>query len=202
MKMKKNKVFYPVGPSTWDLRTWLRRVARFVRKTASTPSGPALTQVGRAPSLTLEALVNSSSRENLTLWGLALRAGLKCPEASPGPGRGQAGKGDRHSQARGRVRLGPAEWRRGVLGYWPWGAAPAPSPLTVALVPPPGASACPVPSLQSGQACRLHLRADCSGDLPLVSEPVPLPRKRTPCASQCLAPLSNSSKTLCLGWEG
>lgn len=110
--MKKNKVFSPVGPSTWDLRTWPRRVARFARKTASTPSGPALTQVGRAPSLTLEALANSSSRENLKLWGLALRAGLECPEASPGLGRGQAGEGDRHSQARGRVRLGPAEWRR------------------------------------------------------------------------------------------
>lgn len=153
MKMKKNKVFYPVGPSTWDLITRPRRVARLARKTASTPSSPALTQVGRAPSLTLEALTSNSSRENLTLWGLALRAGLECPETSPGPGRGQAGKGDRRSWARGRVRLGPAERRKPA----PWaltpGAAPAPSPLTVALVRPPGASACLVRSFHSGQAC-------------------------------------------------
>ena len=153
MKMKENKVFYPVGPSTWDLRTRPRRVARFARKTASTPSGPALTQVGRAPSLTLEALTNSSSQENLTLWGLALRAGLECPETSPGPGRGQAGKGDRRSWARGRVRLGPVERRKLSLGHcpggpprlrlpspWHWCARPGPRPVSF-------------PSFHSGQAC-------------------------------------------------
>ena len=128
MKMKKNKVFYPVGPSTWDLRTRPRRVARFARKTASTPSGPGLTQVGRAPSLMLEALTNSSSQENLTLWGLELRAGLECPETSPGPGRGQAGKGDRRSWARGRVRLGPVERSKAVPWALPGGHPGSVSP--------------------------------------------------------------------------
>lgn len=83
------------GPFNLDLRTQPRHVATFARKTASTPRGPALTQVGRAPSLMLEALTNSSPLEKLTLWGSALRFGLECPETSLGPGRGQAGKGDR-----------------------------------------------------------------------------------------------------------
>lgn len=141
-----------VGPSTWDLIT-RPRLARLARKTASTPSSPALTQVGRAPSLTLEALTSNSSRENLTLWGLALRAGRECPETSPGPGRAKLGKRRQALWARGRVRLGPAERKPAPWALTPGGRPRAVSPSPWHCVRPPGASACLVRSFHSGQAC-------------------------------------------------
>lgn len=76
-----------MGSSTWDLRAWPRRAARFARKTASTPKGLVLTQVGRAPSLMLEAPTVSSPLEKLRFG--ALYSGL----ASSVLRLSQAGKG-------------------------------------------------------------------------------------------------------------
>lgn len=110
---------HPVGPSTWDLTARPRRGARFARKTVSTPRGPALTQVGRAPSLMLEAPTVSSPLKSSAL-GLCSTAGLECPEASPGLGKDQTGRGDKHSLARGKVSPGAVEWREKSV---PWALA-------------------------------------------------------------------------------
>lgn len=141
MRMNKEKSLISSGPFHLDLRTWPRRAARFARKTASTPRGPALTQVGRAPSLMLEAPTNCSPLEKLVLRGSVLRVGCECPETSPELGRGQAGRGDR------QVLLGQRQSEPGHCGMeevsWPLAlaATPDPPPLTVAPVCPPWASA-------------------------------------------------------------
>lgn len=68
-----------MGPSIWDPELSPRRAARSARKTASTRD-PALTQVGRAPSLMLKEPTSSSPLEKLMLWGSTSR----CPETFPG----------------------------------------------------------------------------------------------------------------------
>lgn len=68
---------------------------RLARKTASTPRGRALTQVGRAPSLTLEAPTTSSSLEKLRFG--ALHSGVP---RLPREGTKLGGVTSRHSLAR------------------------------------------------------------------------------------------------------
>lgn len=91
MRDKRKRVPLPVGPSTWDLVARPRRGARFARKTVSTPRGPALTQVGRAPSLMLEAPTVSSPLEKLCF-------------------------GARHAQLASSVLRLPQDWERAKLG--------------------------------------------------------------------------------------
>lgn len=97
MEEKIKIVLHPLGlsgPFRLGSQTRPRCVVRLARKTASTPRGLALTQVGRAPALMLEAPTNSCPMEKLMLWGSAFRAGLKCPLASRGLRRGQTRRGD------------------------------------------------------------------------------------------------------------
>lgn len=76
---------------------------RLARKTASTLRGLALTQVGRAPSLTLEAPTTGSPLEKLC-FGALLSSTLRLPQGWEGAKLGA--ETSRHFLARGRVSPG------------------------------------------------------------------------------------------------
>lgn len=151
-----------------------------------------MTQVGRAPSLTLGAPTNSSCPAKLTLWGSAFRPGLKCPETSPGLG----GVIGRYAPARGKVNPGTVGKKR-----VPWAPAQhtcprSQSPLTGTPEHPPWASTChlPPPLTRGAPADSTYV----------ASPPFPASASFHGFSYLCyrLAPFSNSLKILCLGWEG
>lgn len=141
---------------TWDLRARPRRAARFARKIASTPKGLVLTQVGRAPSLTLEAPTVSSPLKTLRLGALysgLVSSALRLPHVWEGPRLGGVTRRYPWPEAKSAWALGSGgrKYPLGTSPGWPDPSVASLEDGSVSL----RLRLSPVLSSPSGRACGL-----------------------------------------------